>query len=71
MCTGNSRYICKFAEFEFIYKESIIRYMYICKNFHVYEEVQSVSVRQRTNMCEFAQLGLIYKSIYSMIHVYL
>ena len=69
--TGNGKYKCKFAEFEFIYKVSIIRYMYICKYFHVYKVVQSVSVRQRTNMCEFAQLGFIYKSIYSMIHVYL
>ena len=48
--TGNGRYICKFAEFEFIYKVSIIRYMYICDFFHVYKEVQSVSVRQRANM---------------------
>ena len=69
--TGNGRYICKFAEFEFIYKVSIIRCMYICEYFDVYKEVQSVSVRQRTSMCEFAQLGFIYKSIYSMIHVYL
>ena len=68
---GNGSCICKFAEFEFIYKVSIIRYMYICAYFHIYKEVQSVSVRQRTNMCEFAQLGSIYKSICSMIHVYL
>ena len=65
--TGNGRYICKFAEFEFIYKVSIIRIF--ASIFHVYKEVQSVSVRQRANMCEFAQLGFIYKSIYSMIHV--
>ena len=69
--TGNGRYICKFAELEFIYKVFFIQYMYICKYFHVYKEVQSVSVRQRTDMCEFAQLGFIYKSIYSMMHVYL
>ena len=69
--TGNGRYICKFAEFKFIYKVSFIQYMYICEYFHVYKEVQSVSVRQRTDMCEFAQLWFIYKSIYSMMHVYL
>ena len=69
--TGNGRYICKFAEFEFIYKVSIIRYMYICEYFQLYKEVQSVSVRQGINICEFAQHGFIYKSIYSMIHVYL
>ena len=52
-------------------KVSIIRFMYICEYFHVYKEVQSVSVRQGINICELAQLGFIYKSIYSMIHVYL
>ena len=52
-------------------KVSIIRYMYICDYFHVYKEVQNVSVRQGINICEFAQHGFIYKSIYSMIHVYL
>ena len=69
--TGNGRYICKFAELEFIYKVSIIRYMYICEYFHVYKEVQSVNVRQRTNICEFAQHGFIHESVYNMICILL
>ena len=68
--TGNGRYICKFAEFKFIYKVSIIRYMYICEYFQLYKEVQSVSVRQRMNICEFAQHGFTHESIYNMIYVY-
>ena len=52
-------------------KVSIIRYMYICEYFHVYKEVQSVSVRQGINICEFAQHGFIYKTIYDTCTVYL
>ena len=85
MCTGNGKYICKFAEFEFIYKVSNIRYMYICEYFHVYKEVQSVSVRQRTNnlgsytrlpivwymcTCEFVCI-YIYVYIYMCIYIYM
>ena len=61
--TGNGRYICKFFESEFIYKVSIIRYMYICEYFHVYKEVLSASTRKGTDICEFAQHGFIHESV--------
>ena len=50
--------------------------MYTCDQFHAYKEVLhaykeflSVSVRQGTSVCEFAQLGFIYEKMIYMIHV--
>ena len=38
---------------------------------HVYKEVLSVSTCKGTNICEFAEHGFIYTSIYDMICVFL
>ena len=40
--------------------------MNICEYFHVYKEIQSVSIRQGINIQEFAPLGFIYKGIYNI-----
>ena len=50
---------------------SMIWYMYTSEYIDVYKKNQSVSTHKGTNICEFAQLGLIHKRIYNMIHVYL
>ena len=52
-------------------KVSLIGYMYTCEYMHVYREVLSVSARKGTDICEFAQHGVIYKSSCNMKYVYL
>ena len=52
-------------------KVSVIWYMYTCEYMHVYKEALSVSTRKGTDICEFAQHGVIYKSICNMKYVYL
>ena len=52
-------------------KVSLIGYMYTCEYMHVYREVLSVSTRKGTDICGFAQHGVIYKSICNMKYGYL
>ena len=50
-------------------KVSVILYMYTCEYMHVYKQVLSVSTRKGTDICDFAQHGIIYKSICNMKYV--
>jgi len=45
--------------------------MYACEYMRVYKEVLSVSTRKGTDICEFAQQGVIYKSFCNMKYVHL
>ena len=49
----------------------LLWYMYTCDYMHVNREVLSVSTRKGTDICEFAQHGVIHKSICNMKYVYL
>ena len=51
--------------------QSVMWFMYSCKYMHVCKEVLSVSTRKGTDICEFTQHGVIYKSICNMKYVYL
>ena len=48
-------------------QKSVMEYMYTCEHMYVCKEVLSASVRKGTDICEFAQHGFTYKSIYDMI----
>ena len=52
-------------------KVFVIWYMYTSEYMHVYNEVLTVSTRKGTDICEFAQHGVIHKSICNMKFVYL
>ena len=52
-------------------KVSVMEYMYTCGHMYVCKEVLSASTGKATGICEFAQHGFTYKSIFDMMYVYL